>query len=171
MDTSGRSVQIRHRRLLDRTFYVGLILKGLNGLAELISGTALLFTGPAKIASWISVLTQHELSEDPQDFIARSLVNLSERLDVSATLFAAFYLLIHGLVKVVLVWAVLKNRLWAYPWLIGFLIAFILYQTYELIVNFSWVLLALTVFDVVIVLLTWREYQLHRLPGLQNQNE
>lgn len=80
-------------------------------------------------------------------------------------------MLIHGLVKVVLVWAVLKNRLWAYPWLIGFLIAFILYQAYELIVNFSWVLLALTVFDVVIILLTWREYQLHRLPDLQNQNE
>lgn len=70
-----------------------------------------------------------------------------------------------------LLWAVLKNRLWAYPWLIGFLLAFILYQDYELIVNFSWVLLALTVFDVVIVLLTWREYQLRRLPDLQNQNE
>ena len=51
---------------------------------------------------------------------------------------------------------------WIIRWQIGFLIAFILYQVYELIISFSWGLFALTVFDVFIVLLTWREYQLHR---------
>lgn len=162
-NSEATPAQGSHRRLLDRTFYVGLILKGLNGVLELVGGALLLFTEPSKITAFVSALTQHELSEDPQDFIARSLVKLSQQLDVSATLFAAIYLLIHGLVKVVLVWAVLRNRLWAYPWLIGFLIAFILYQVYELIIGFSWGLLALSVFDVFIVLLTWREYQLHRI--------
>ena len=36
-------------------------------------------------------------------------------------LFGAVYLLTHGLVKVVLVVALLLNKLWAYPWMIGVL--------------------------------------------------
>ncbi|WP_223308949.1 DUF2127 domain-containing protein [Glutamicibacter nicotianae] len=154
--------QGKRRRLLDRTFYVGLILKGITGVSELVAGTIFLFAGPSQIMVFVSAVTHHELSEDPQDFIARFLVSLAERLDVSATLFAAAYLLFHGIVKVVLVWAVLRNQLWAYPWLIGFLIAFIVYQIYELFISFSWGLIGLTVFDAFIVVLTWRAYQLHR---------
>lgn len=56
----------------------------------------------------------------------------------------------------------LRNQLWAYPWLIRFLIAFIVYQIYELFISFSRGLIGLTVFDAFIVVLTWREYQLHR---------
>jgi len=158
-DTAGHS---SHRKLLDRTFYVSLILKGINGLLELLGGTLLVLVDPTRIKALVGALTQQELSEDPQDFIARSLVNLSKDLDVSTTLFVAIYLLIHGLVKAVLVWAVLRDRLWAYPWLIAFLVAFILYQIYELSIGFGWGLFALTAFDVFIVALTWREYRLHR---------
>jgi hypothetical protein len=48
------------------------------------------------------------------------------------------------------------------PWLIAFLLVFIVYQGYELIVAFSWGLLLLTVFNIFIVYLTWREYGIHR---------
>ncbi|UUT35792.1 DUF2127 domain-containing protein [Microbacterium elymi] len=64
--------------------------------------------------------------------------------------------------KVVLVVAVLRDRLWAYPWLIGFLVVFIGYQIYDMIVHFTWGMLGITVFDVFIVALTLREYRLHR---------
>lgn len=65
--------------------------------------------------------------------------------------------------KVVLVALVLRDKLWAYPWLIALLGAFIAYQLYVLIlVKFSWSLTALTVFDVFLVWLTWREYQAKR---------
>jgi uncharacterized membrane protein len=77
--------------------------------------------------------------------------------------FAAVYLLSHGLSKVVLVALVLRDKLWAYPWLIALLGVFIAYQLYVLIfVKFSWSLTALTVFDVFLVWLTWREYQAKR---------
>ena len=88
--------------MFDRTFYVGLILKGITGVSELVAGTIFLSAGPSQIMVFVSAVTHHELSEDPQDFIARFLVSLAERLDVSATLFAAAYLLFHGIVKVVL---------------------------------------------------------------------
>lgn len=86
----------------------------------------------------------------------------AEGLTVSTTLFGAVYLLLHGLVKVVLVWAVLRDRLWAHPWMIGFLLVFIAYQSYQLVVGPTWGMALLTVFDIFIVGLTWYEYGRHR---------
>jgi uncharacterized membrane protein len=79
-----------------------------------------------------------------------------------ATLFGALYLLSHGLVKVVLVWAVLRDRLWAYPWMIAFLGIFIAYQAYRMVVEPTVGLALLTVFDLVVVWLTVREYGRNR---------
>ncbi len=38
----------------------------------------------------------------------------------------------HGIAKIVLVALRLKDKLWAYPWLIGLLLAFIAYQLYRI---------------------------------------
>jgi uncharacterized membrane protein len=148
--------------LLDRTFFVSLILKGLDGVLELVGGILLLIVTPAQIGVIARFLTQHELSEDPHDLIANALLHATGSLNLSVTLFGAIYLLLHGVVKVVLVWAVLRDHLWAYPWLIAFLLVFIVYQGYELIVAFSWGLLLLTAFDILIVCLTWRENNIQR---------
>lgn len=148
--------------VLDRTFLISLILKGLDGVLELICGIALLIVTPEQIAAVVQALTHNELSEDPHDFIANWLVRYANSLDVSTTAFGAAYLLVHGVVKVFLVVAVLQGKLWAYPWLIGFLVLFIGYQGFELIVHFSWGLLLLTAFDIFIVILTVREYRLRK---------
>ena len=71
-------------------------------------------------------------------------------------------LLLHGAVKVVLVIALLLNKLWAYPCMIVVLLIFIGYQLYRIALNPSAGLIALTVFDALIVLLTWREYRRQR---------
>ncbi|MFQ4149521.1 DUF2127 domain-containing protein [Arthrobacter sp. LAPM80] len=148
--------------LLGKTFKVSLILKGLDGVLELIGGILLLLVSPAQVGFLVEVLTQHELSEDPHDLIATVLVHLAGTMTVSATLFGAIYLLLHGLVKIVLVWAVLEDKLWAYPWMIVFLGVFILYQSYELVVAFTWGMVLLTAFDIFIVWLTAHEYRAHR---------
>ncbi len=144
---------------LDRTFRVSLVLKGLDGLLELVGGVLLLLVSPNQIGALARFLTQHELSEDPHDFIATQLLHLTSSLTVSASLFGAIYLLLHGLVKVVLVWAVLRDKLWAYPWMIAFLLVFIVYQIYQISVSFSLGLILLTAFDLFVVWLTWLEYR------------
>jgi uncharacterized membrane protein len=149
--------------LLDKTFWVSLTLKGLDGLLEMVGGILLLVVTPEQIGAVAQFLTQHELAEDPRDLIANSLLHVTNSLSASASLFAALYLLLHGLVKIVLVWAVLRNKLWAYPWMIGFLLVFIVFQAYQIAVGFSWGLIALTAFDIFIVWLTWREYRIHRI--------
>src|SRR3954452_6665806 len=149
----------RSKDLLDRTFEIGIILKGLDGLLELIGGALLVAVSPATINRIVGALTQHELSEDPRDVIAIHLLRVSHGLTGAAVGFAAVYLLLHGIVKVVLVLALLRNKVWAYPWTIAFLVAFIGYQLYRIALHPTPGLIALTIFDAVIVWLTWREYQ------------
>ncbi len=64
--------------------------------------------------------------------------------------------------KIVLVWAVLKDKLWAYPWMVAFLLVFIAYQSYQLVVGFTVGMALLTAFDIFIVWLTLHEYRAHR---------
>src|SRR5258706_7737611 len=120
------------RDLLDRTFEISIIAKGLDGLLELVGGVLLLAVGPTTINHIIVGITQHELSEDPHDLIATRLLHFGAGLTGSAVTFAAAYLLVHGIVKVVLVVALLRNKLWAYPWLIVTLVIFIGYQLYRI---------------------------------------
>lgn len=150
---------------LDKTFRISLVIKGADGVLELLGGVLLLLVAPSQISSVLRLLTLHELGEDPTDFLATSLVRLADSLTVSASLFAAVYLLLHGLVKVVLVWAVLRNNMWAYPWMIAFLLVFVAYQLYQISLSFSIWLVALTAFDLFIAWLTWHEYRLHRVRG------
>jgi uncharacterized membrane protein len=148
--------------LLDRTFEIGIILKGLDGILELLGGALLLGVSPAAISGVVSGLTRHELSEDPGDLIATHLLRLAHGLTGAAVLLAAAYLLLHGVVKVVLVAALLRNKVWAYPWMIAFLIVFIGYQLYRIALHPTLGLTALTVFDAFIAWLTWREYRKQR---------
>ena len=148
---------------LDKTFKIGLVLKGLDGVLEVVGGILLLFLTPQAIQHIVRALTAHELSEDPHDMIARYLLHTTAHLHHGTTLFGAIYLLSHGIAKIVLVALVLKDKLWAYPWLIGLLLAFIAYQLYQItVVHFSAGLTLLTVFDALLVWLTWREYRAKR---------
>jgi uncharacterized membrane protein len=152
----------RPKDMVDRVFEIGIIAKGLNGLAELVGGLLLLFATPGSVYRLAVVLTQGELSEDPHDVIARYLLHTANGLTGSAVLFGAVYLLLHGSVKVVLVIALLLNKLWAYPCMIIVLLIFIGYQLYRIALQPSAGLIALTVFDALIVALTWREYRRQR---------
>lgn len=142
----------------ERFFAAGVFLKGLDGLAELTGGLLLMLLDPALIHRFVLHLAQPELSTDPKDFIAVHLLHAADTLTGSTAFYAALYLLAHGAVKVVLVAALLMNRLWAYPWMIGALVAFIAYQLYQFAVAPTIGLAALTIFDALVALLTWHEF-------------
>lgn len=157
----------REGRALDIAFRISIVLKGLDGGLELIGGVLLLVLSPTALNGIARVVFQRELLEDPHDFVANHVLTLTAGLHVSGTLFGAVYLLLHGLVKVILVWAVLKERLWAFPWMIVFLLAFIVFQCWQMILHFSLGLLLLTLFDVFVTWLTALEYRKRRrrMPG------
>ena len=146
-------------RVLDLVFLVGVLFKGIDGLAELVGGVVLLIISPGQLASGTQAVTARELAEDPHDIIANLLVHGVQRLDQGTTTFLAAYLLVHGLVKVAIVGALLLGTRRIYPWAIAALAGFLIFQAYELVVHPTVGVALLTVFDAVIVALTWREWR------------
>ena len=148
---------------LDETFYATLVLKAADSLLEVIGGILILAVSPASIGRLTRALTQNELSKEPHDFIANHILKIGQDFSHSSSrYFAAFYLLSHGLVKIFVIIALFKQKLWAYPTMIVVLGLFIIYQLYRLTFAFSIGLVLLTIFDLVVIWLTWLEYKRHR---------
>src|SRR6266566_5236441 len=124
-------VSLAMRSKLHVAFEVGVILKGLNGLFELVGGVLLLVFPPSAIEKFIVGLTSNELSKDPHDVIASHLREAAHSLSANDQLFAAIYLLAHGIIKAVLVYALIRDKLWAFPIAIGVFTAFGVYQMYR----------------------------------------
>jgi uncharacterized membrane protein len=143
---------------LHRLLKASLLLKGAHALIECASGIALSLVSTQTILNVVRLLTQQELTEDPQDRIAHALLTAAEGFSVSSQPFYVFYLLSHGLVKLVLVIALLRDRLWAYPASLLTLSLFILYQLYRYSFTHSLPLLLLTGFDLVVIALIWKDY-------------
>jgi uncharacterized membrane protein len=143
---------------LDTVFRVSLVVKGLDGVLEIVGGVVLLFVSPHSIQQLVRWAVAHDLAGSPHDFIARHVLHSASSLTASTTLFGAIYLLSHGMAKVVLVVLLLRNKLWAYPWMIALLVGFIVYQVYRFTYRPGPGLVVLTVFDAFVAWLTRREY-------------
>lgn len=147
---------------IHQIFTISVILKGIHALIECIGGIALYLVSTRTIVDWVNKLTQEELIQDPHDLIANWLRSTAHHLSVGTTAFYSAYLLSHGLVKILLVAGLLRNKLWAYPVSLLVLIAFIAYQLYRYAYTHSIGLLLLTFFDVFIILLIGHEWRILR---------
>jgi uncharacterized membrane protein len=144
---------------LDQVFRISILLKALEAILEIISGAILFFITPHFINHWGGVLTRGELSEDPNNYIANFLSHSIHHLASISTTYAAVYLLTHGVIKLVALVAVLKDKFWGYPLLLIVLAIFIVYQTIQLAHNVTLGLLALNIFDTFVVILTTLEWR------------
>jgi uncharacterized membrane protein len=122
----------------------------------------LALVGNSTLVQWVNRLTQHELLEDPHDVVATRIAAVAQGLSASTQSFYAFYLLSHGVVKLLLVAGLLANRLWAYPVSIAVFSLFILYQLYRFSYTHGVGLVALSVFDAFVIVLIWHEWRLYR---------
>lgn len=146
-----------------RAFNVGIFIKGLDGLVELIGGIALLLTNLRSIRTAITWLTHKELIEDPGDVVANHLAHMARQLSMDTQHFAGIYLLAHGLIKISLVAGLLRGLRWSYPAAVAILTAFIGYQGYRLLHTHSISLALLTAIDATVVLLIVHEWRRHKL--------
>ena len=146
-------------RVLDLVFLIGVLAKGIDGLAELVGGIVLLLVTPAKLIGIAERLTAAERSEDPHDVLANLLLHGVAHLDSSGKTFLAAYLLLHGIVKLAIVVALLIGSRRIYPWAMAALGLFLIFQIYEMFTQPSVGVAVLTVLDAVIIWLTWREWR------------
>jgi uncharacterized membrane protein len=151
-----------NERRIRQIFKASVLLKGAHALIECVGGLVLALASSTSIAGLVNRLTQEELIEDPNDWVATHLLNMAQGFSVSTKNFYAFYLLSHGVVKLALVVGLLRNKLWAYPASLVVLGLFILYQIYRFFYPQSVGLIVLTVFDLIVMVLIWHEYGLMR---------
>lgn len=145
--------------VIHKSFEIGILLKGIDGILEIFGGILLKLISPVRLGKLVVLLTQHELSEDPKDIIANTMIKLSSSFSIDMQNFGVFYLISHGIVKFTLVVLLWRKKLWAYPLTIISLILFIIYQVYRYEVSHSAFLIFLTIFDIIMILLTYLEYK------------
>lgn len=152
-------MRIPRERFVHTLFDVGIIGKGIDGVLEIAGGMLLFFVDPAQIGRVVRVLTQHELSEDPNDLVAGYLLHAAQHLSAGVETFGAVYLLAHGIIKVGLVAALLRRQFWAYPVAILAFALFLFYQLYRYAHTRATWLLVLSAVDVFVIVITWLEYR------------
>ena len=143
-------------------FEGSVILKGIHAIIEVIGGFLILFVSQNFIIQTILGITHDELSEDSRDFFANYLVHAAQNFSINSKHFIAFYLLSHGIIKGILIWNLLKKKLWAYP---ASMIVFSLFMVYQ-IVRYTYThsiwLIVFTLFDLLTIWLIWHEYKIQK---------
>jgi len=149
-----------NERRVHQVFVASVLIKGAHAAIECIGGIALALVSTSTIADFVNALTQEELIQDPQDLIATHLLAWAQNFSVEEKHFYAFYLMSHGIVKLLLVVELLRNKLWSYPASLIVLGLFIVYQLYRYSYTHGAGLIVLTIFDILVMTLIWHEYRL-----------
>jgi uncharacterized membrane protein len=152
---------VRARRT-ERWFKAALLLKGLDGAAELVGAVALLLVPAATVHRLVADVVSRDLLGPPDGFLTRHLVAGTAEFASGNRTFVLVYLGLHGVVKLALVWALLRKWRPAYPSAAVVLGVFVGYELLRAVRTGSLVLPFLAALDVLIIVLILREYRLLR---------
>jgi uncharacterized membrane protein len=159
MESSLERTELHTEKTVYELFKWSVIAKGIISLGEVFTGLALLVIPKAIIVTLVQGLGVW-LSAHTDSAIAAKVVGELAKFGNGTALFVAFYLLSRGLIKCFLIWGLLKNLLWAYPASLFVLGMFVLYQLYEILTAGSVFVIAITMFDLVVMYFIWREWRI-----------
>lgn len=142
-----------------KLFYLGVLAKGLEAVVEVLTGIFVLFVTRGTLDAIFAFIVGSELSETPRDFLINYAYTSLHALSIDLKTFIALYILVHGIINAILVFGLYKEKLWAFPVTIMVEILLVLYTTYRFINDHSLILIPFIVFDVVVTILVWHEYQ------------
>ena len=142
-----------------RAFKISLIIKGIDGVLELIGGALLLLVKPATISTAVRSITRYELVEDRHSYIAAIILHASNHLSLDKKFLASIYLLAHGVIKIVLVLGLLNGKRGVYPYAFLFLGVFVVLEILRLSEVFSIGVLSLMLFDLFLISMVYLEYK------------
>jgi uncharacterized membrane protein len=149
----------RSARRLEIVYRAGLVLKAVDGGFELLAGLAL-WLFPAVLHHLIEPLARVAEGPHPfRNFVAYWFGRADHELLAGHHVFAIVFLLLHGVVKLVLVYCLLREFRAVYPWALGVLSLFAVYQVIVLVHTPTVGMAVLTAIDVVIIWLVWREWR------------
>jgi uncharacterized membrane protein len=147
---------MQEERTVYQFFFWSVVLKGAISLFEIGAGLALFFIPPAFIVATAVLVLNHL----PIASLQNALMQEVARYTAGTVTFVALYLISRGLIKAVLVFALLKNKIWAYPSSLIVLAGFVVYQVYQIVKDHSLIIVAITLFDLVVMYFIWREWRI-----------
>src|SRR5436190_9760653 len=107
--------QSNSRKGIHGLFDAAIFVKGVDGALEIVGGIVLLFVPLHRLDTVLRWLLAHELSTERHDWLAKATAHLLDILSVNSKLFASVYLVGHGAVKIFLVYALWREKLWTFP--------------------------------------------------------
>ncbi len=146
----------------DRLYRLALVIKGVDGAAELVGAAVLLLVSGQAVHRLAADVLARDLVGPPDGTLARHLVAGTEEFASGNRTFAVAYLGLHGVLKLLLVMALLRQWMRAYPLAIVVLGVFVVYELYRAVHTGSVVLPVLAALDIAIIVLVVREYRLLR---------
>jgi uncharacterized membrane protein len=144
--------------LLDQSFRAGIAIKGFDAVLECIGGVLIWFFKPSSLNGLLRFAALHDLPGKYDEIIVAHLFHWTQALANGGKTFASIYLITHGLSKIVLVVGLWMNKIWAYPLTIFVFSLFCVYQVHRYTRTHSIFLVLLTIFDLILIYLTWKEY-------------
>jgi uncharacterized membrane protein len=138
---------------------VGLILKAIDALLE-VAGGVMLFR-PHDFSRWVVLLFQHDLiRRHAHPHTVAVLQNHATRAIYGASLAAALYLIAHGIIKVIFIVGVFKQKRWGYIGLIAVLLIFTAIELIHAFIAGGGVAIFLfALFDAFLAYLVWAEFR------------
>jgi uncharacterized membrane protein len=153
-----------HNPKLPLLFRLSLLIKGFDGIIEMILGCVMLIVNKAVLITDFLNFFNNQLSDNPHDIVGNLIVNTAAAFSVGSAYLLGIYFLAHGFIKFSLVIALFKNKHWAYPVSILVFGGFVIYEFFQYLQNHSAWILAFAIIDLIIVFYSvfeWRRY-IHR---------
>lgn len=145
---------------LELWYTIGVTLKGVDGTAEVLIGLLLLFAPGLAASSLSAVAAEAGESTTPvRQWISAYVGNLDHQVIVAGVGGLVVFLLLHGFVKLALVYCLFRKYHRVYPYALAVLIFFLGVQVYALAANPTISLAVLCVLDMIIIVLVFREYR------------
>jgi len=145
-------------------FEIGILLKALISALELIAGLTFAFISYDSLRQMAFTVFGGELMESPRDFVWDYLARAAHSFSGTPQAVWAFIFLSHGIVKILLITALWKDKLWAYPASAVVFTLFVVYQLYQLTFTPSIFLWLITILDIAVIALILHEYK-HKRHG------
>jgi uncharacterized membrane protein len=140
-------------------FRIGILVKAVDGFIEACGGVFFYFTGYTIINGILFSVFHEEIAESPRDAFWQFFINQWHSISLSSNSFWGLLFFAHGVIKLALSVALLKNYLWAYPTGAIVFTVFVGYEIYSLTNHPSLFLWCITIFDALVVGLILHEYR------------
>ena len=144
---------------VDKLFFWGILIKSFIGFWEILAGAFFAISGQKIVNALGLYLAKQGTADDSDDFLLMYLQKITNDFTHNIQLFAAFYLMFHGLMNILLSVTLAKKKIAWYPAIISLLSLFVVYEAYRFFLNHSIIILGLIIFDIAFITIIVLEYR------------